>query len=70
MVFLVGWAHFDVRYDVDARGEVDFGVFVDAADGRHLVSVFHGELLEEGAQRVEAVVDVVLVCVAAYMEGR
>lgn len=47
MIFLIGWSDFDVGYYVNTRRKVDFGVFVDAADGRHLVSVFHGELLKE-----------------------
>jgi hypothetical protein len=66
MIFLIGWSDFNVRYHVNTRRKVDFGVFVDAADGRHLVSVLHCELLKKGLQRVKAVVDVVLVGIAAY----
>jgi hypothetical protein len=47
MIFLICWSNFDVRDHVHSRGEVDFGVFVDAADRCHLVAVFHRELLKE-----------------------
>lgn len=68
MVLLFGRADLNVWDHVDTRAEEDFRVFVDAADGGHVLAVFHGELFEETGQWLEAVLDIVLVGIAAHEE--
>lgn len=65
VVLLLCGPDFDVWDNVDTRGEVHLGVFVDAADGGHVLAIFHGELLEKHGERVKAMLNVVLVGIAA-----
>lgn len=66
MILLFGGTDFDVRDHVDARAEEDLRVFVDATNSSHVLAVLHGQLLKELSQWVEAMLDIVLVGIAAY----
>lgn len=68
MILLFSGTDFDVGDHVDSGREEHFRVLVDATDGSHVLAVLHGELLKELSEGVEAMVDIVLVGIAAYRD--
>lgn len=69
MVFLLSGSNFNKRNHVHSGREANLRVFVNTSDCCHSVAILNLQLLKEASQWVEAVVDIVFVCVAAYKES-
>lgn len=61
MIFLVSKTNFNVRNNMNSRGEEHLRVSVDTSDVLHDGLVLERQVLKELSKRVKAVVDVIII---------